>query len=167
MPEIAAALQEAVLLNNYPHRTAIVFKAFHETVDSFGAFPYAAEPFGHGRLAQLTGHLADPVKDEVQRLGSCTGCHQAPWTGAVQLKQSGVAFAVAQQAGNAAVNVNVNVNAPPDALGLVADGVDRKLRTMKQLLEANGHAKHGGRVIVCGLALDFCVLGAFHMPIRS
>eukprot|EP00434_Breviolum_minutum_P024012 symbB.v1.2.021189.t1/scaffold1779.1/size154953/17 len=66
------------------------------------------------------------------------GCAKAPFTGSVILKQSLLA------------TEEMDINAPPDVLSVLDDGVDRKLRTLHDVVKTKK------RLFVC--ALDFCVL---------
>ena len=119
----------------------IVFKAFHESVDSFGALPYAASPHGAQRL---TGTVAS---GSIASEGACMGCAAAPWTGSVALKSSALCVPCAGEPSE------WNANAPPDVLAtLTNDGIDRGMKTLFEILEGKD------RIYVCGLALDFCVL---------
>jgi len=69
----------------------VVFKGFHENVDSFGSFEYPDEQSSWARVAN---------KDVPDRLHGCT---LAAWTGAVCLKCS---------------NINRDYDAPPDILSV-------------------------------------------------
>lgn len=53
-------------------------EAFHEHIDSFGAFPYLDG--GEGRLSRKEQGLDAAI-------GACMGCAKAPFTGSVVLKQ--------------------------------------------------------------------------------
>mmetsp|Transcript_55906 Transcript_55906/g.120961 ORF Transcript_55906/g.120961 Transcript_55906/m.120961 type:complete len:644 (+) Transcript_55906:51-1982(+) len=70
---------------------AVVFKGFHEDVDSFGSFPY---PDVEGTWSRVTNRTAP------ERLH---GCSLAAWTGSVLLDCS---------------NAAADVNAPPDVLSI-------------------------------------------------
>jgi len=69
----------------------VVFKGFHEHVDSFGSFEYPNEPASWTRVAN---------KDVPERLHGCT---LAAWTGAIHLKCS---------------NIDADYDAPPDILSV-------------------------------------------------
>eukprot|EP00421_Protoceratium_reticulatum_P010864 CAMPEP_0168402168 /NCGR_PEP_ID=MMETSP0228-20121227/23482_1 /TAXON_ID=133427 /ORGANISM="Protoceratium reticulatum, Strain CCCM 535 (=CCMP 1889)" /LENGTH=592 /DNA_ID=CAMNT_0008415747 /DNA_START=20 /DNA_END=1795 /DNA_ORIENTATION=+ len=69
----------------------VVFKGFHENIDSFGSFAY---PDDAGTFERVTN------RDEPARLHGCT---LAAWTGAVHLKCS---------------NCEEDVNAPPDIMSV-------------------------------------------------
>ncbi|OLQ15012.1 Pyrazinamidase/nicotinamidase [Symbiodinium microadriaticum] len=129
-PRIGAKLTQA-LRQVGPEQMLVAFKAFHEHIDSFGAFPY--HDGGDGRLTKGAG-CDHP-------LGKTLGCAKAPFTGSVILKQSDLL-----------VDGAVNINAPPDVLSVLEDGVDRKMRTLYDAV------KDKKRLFVCGLALDFCVM---------
>ena len=77
------------------------------------------------------------------------GCSAAPWTGALVMKQS--AYTLPKEGADAS-SVCVDMDAPPDALAAVEDGVPRGLANLQTALRGKK------RLFVCGLALDFCVL---------
>lgn len=156
LPEIAAALERA-MRNAGPSRVCVVFKAMHEGVDSFGALPYAAAPHGRGRLAMT--EYDELEQSRFERFGGCMGCAAAPWTGSLALKQSAL---IAAAADGHIHDGDYDADAPPDVLSVLRDGIDRKLQTMQDVLAKNcptvfSNREDGGRVYVCGLALDFCV----------
>jgi len=130
-PRIGAKLTQAMKQNG--ESVMVAFKAFHEHIDSFGAFPYCDG--GDGRLTKKGG-LEHPF-------GVNMGCAKAPFTGSVILKQSLLATEEMDM---------MDINAPPDVLSVLDDGVDRKLRTLHDVVKTKK------RLFVCGLALDFCVL---------
>ena len=78
LPPLALALSEA--WRRRPDEVMIAFKAFHEDVDSFGAFPY--ETGGPGRV-----FIRNPGV-EARRRACPSGCHACPFTGCIVLKQS-------------------------------------------------------------------------------
>ena len=83
LPEIALALENALKING-PDRVCVAFKAMHEHVDSFGALPYAAKPFGEGRVTKAKDAEAEGAgKGAFSKFGGITGCTQAPWTGSL------------------------------------------------------------------------------------
>eukprot|EP00750_Incisomonas_marina_P030585 INCI7621.4.p1 GENE.INCI7621.4~~INCI7621.4.p1 ORF type:complete len:645 (+),score=100.94 INCI7621.4:322-2256(+) len=162
VPAVARALEEAMELNG-PERTLVAFKAMHEAIDSFGAIPYHAAPFGTGRIVSNVELLGDEAKQSFQEHGKCMGCSDAPWTGSLVLKQSAIAHVTQlhSEIGNPEdQTAKYDADAPPDVLAVLRDGVDRKLRTMHDVLKANMGAPEetGGRIFVCGLTLDLCVL---------
>ena len=153
LPEIARALEGAMRRRAERKEggpVLVAFKAMHEEVDSFGALPYAGEPFGQGRGAKA----AEPARG-VAEGGAVMGCAKAPWTGSLVLKQSALAAAEDENDGRDDDDA-FDADAPPDVLAVLQDGVDRKLRTMQDVLDAH-LCRDTGRVFVCGLALDFCV----------
>jgi nicotinamidase-related amidase len=155
LPEISEALESAMEKNG-PDRVLIAFKGMHEHVDSFGALPYAREPFGDGRVPKAAN--AEPEGaglGNFTKFGAIMGCTQAPWTGSLVLKQSAIA-AAADPNDNREDDKMYDSNAPPDVLAVLQDGVDRKLRNMQDAIAANICPKKG-KIFVCGLALDFCV----------
>ena len=127
-----------------PDQVHIAFKGVHEDVDSFGALPYADLAHGAANRLSLTNRASRP------ELGSMCGCTAAPWTGALLLKQSGLRLPSGTPSGGK--EDEIDVNAPPDVLAVLSDGVERQRRS---LVEALGGKR---RVFVCGLALDYCVL---------
>ncbi|CAL1162269.1 unnamed protein product [Cladocopium goreaui] len=127
-PRIGAKLTQVMKQNG--ENVMVAFKAFHEHIDSFGAFPYFDG--GDGRLTKKGS--------SDNAFGVNMGCAKAPFTGSVILKQSLLA------------TEELDINAPPDVLAILNDGVDRKLRTLHDVV------KDKKRLFVCGLALDFCVL---------
>jgi len=136
LPPIALVMSEA--WKRRPDGVHVAFKAFHEDVDSFGAFPY--QTGGPGRLT-LRKSGSEKTAAECPM-----GCHSCPWTGCIVVKQS--ALHAAKKRGEAP-----DMNAPPDMLAMtVHDGKDRQRRSLQQAL------KGSRRLFVCGLALDFCVL---------
>ena len=120
MPEIAAALARAFSRGGV-ERVRIAFKAFHEDVDSFGAFPY--KDGGDGRIIKA-GALEKTYVNENKPYAM--GCTKAPWTGAVCFKMS--ALLAAADSGD-----EVDVDCPPD---LLAAHPDQKERGMLSLQEA-------------------------------
>ena len=136
LPPIALALSDA--WRRRPDDVMIAFKAFHEDVDSFGAFPY--ETGGPGRV-----FIRNPAL-EARRRACPSGCHACPFTGCIVLKQSALHAAKAR-------GVPPDMNAPPDLLAMTNN--DGKERSRRSLREALADKK---RLFVCGLALDFCVL---------
>ena len=155
LPEISEALESAMEKNG-PDRVLIAFKGMHEHVDSFGALPYAREPFGDGRVPKAANAEPEgPGLGNFTKFGAIMGCTQAPWTGSLVLKQSAIA-AAADPNDNRGDDKMYDSNAPPDVLAVLQDGVDRKLRNMQDAIAANICPKKG-KIFVCGLALDFCV----------
>ena len=121
----------------------VAFKAFHEDVDSFGAFPYASG--GDGRIGKRSpgGDASDSGK-------LVCGCSAAPWTGCMVLKQSALSKWWLEY------GEDIDMNAPPDVLALAGDeSGDGGRRGQLSLQDALRKKK---RLFVCGLALDFCVL---------
>eukprot|EP00966_Prymnesium_polylepis_P255405 5901002-Prymnesium_polylepis.1 len=134
-----------LLREHGPEKILTPFKGFHEHVDSFGAFPYSQE-HATTRLpmsADASMSACSPCAPEEQP--PLAGCSLAPWTGCCVLKQSPILHA--HRTGVAA-----DMNAPPDVLAILNDGVQRNLRSLAALLAGKR------RLFVCGLALDFCVL---------
>ncbi|CAK8989939.1 Hypothetical protein SCF082_LOCUS2042 [Durusdinium trenchii] len=129
-PRIGAKLTQAIQQNQ--ENVMVAFKAFHEHIDSFGAFPY----FDGG-----DGRLTKKGEGNHHKFGVNMGCAKAPFTGSVVLKQSALS-----------TDGEVDVNAPPDVLAVLDDGVDRNCRTLHDVVKTKK------RIFVCGLALDFCVL---------
>ena len=111
----------------------------HEHIDSFGALPYVDG--GVDRIQNKTGGKAE----EGMGCACVVGCAAAPWTGSLVLKQSSLEFC-------SECDEELDMNAPPDLFATLADGVDRRLRNLQDLL------KPMKRLFVCGLALDFCCL---------
>ena len=141
---------------NGPDHVLVAFKAMHEHVDSFGALPYAKEPFGEGRVSKTADAEPEGLgRGDFSKFGAVMGCTQAPWTGSLVLKQSAIA-AAADDDDDRADDGHFDANAPPDVLAVLQDGVDRNLRTMQDVLNAK-LCPEKGRIFVCGLALDFCV----------
>ena len=142
LPPIADALADAHR-HLGPDRVHFAFKGLHEDVDSFGALPYAD-------LACATDRLSRTNRASRPELGSMCGCTTAPWTGGLLLKQSGLRLT----SGNPidGEEDEIDVNAPPDVLAVLPDGVERELRSLVDALDGKR------RIYVCGLALDFCVL---------
>eukprot|EP00802_Teleaulax_amphioxeia_P004553 Tamp_04557.p1 GENE.Tamp_04557~~Tamp_04557.p1 ORF type:complete len:667 (+),score=102.32 Tamp_04557:23-2002(+) len=159
LPEIAQAL-ELAMRNNGPERTFVAFKAMHEEVDSFGALPYGERsefPFGKDRLATKRAQGTElDAQDDFVRFGAVLGCAQAPWTGSLILKQSGMMRVADDDHDGKDEIEDLDLNAPPDVLAILSDGVDRQRRTMQDVLLKN-LCPETGRVFVCGLAMDFCV----------
>ena len=67
LPEIARALEQAMREN--PGRVFVAFKAMHESVDSFGALPYAEKaefPRGENRVSMTYDKLdgANPLASD-------------------------------------------------------------------------------------------------------
>eukprot|EP00928_Gymnodinium_smaydae_P055707 TRINITY_DN39197_c0_g1_i1.p1 TRINITY_DN39197_c0_g1~~TRINITY_DN39197_c0_g1_i1.p1 ORF type:complete len:627 (-),score=105.21 TRINITY_DN39197_c0_g1_i1:83-1882(-) len=75
-------------------KVEVVFKGFHEDVDSFGCFQYPDRPPTFERVS-----CRNPTKDRRRR--NLHGCSLAAWTGACILRRS---------------NREADVNAPPDVL---------------------------------------------------
>ena len=157
-----ATTMSSLLRRFGPEKAFVVFKGFHEDVDSFGAFPYDAE-YGSTRLLQrepgnaLTCSPCAPEEPEAFGFVAKAGkkCSLTAWTGCLKLKQSAILHAYDS-------GEDADMNAPPDILaadGGGADGDDsgsgasRRGRT--NLPEALAGKK---RLFVCGLAFDFCVL---------
>eukprot|EP00930_Biecheleria_cincta_P000938 TRINITY_DN102120_c0_g1_i1.p1 TRINITY_DN102120_c0_g1~~TRINITY_DN102120_c0_g1_i1.p1 ORF type:complete len:611 (-),score=81.33 TRINITY_DN102120_c0_g1_i1:35-1867(-) len=130
LPAIGTKLADAMRKTS-PEKVCVVFKAFHEAVDSFGGLPY--HDGGEGRISK--GNCP------CHPFGQNKGCAAAPFTGGVMLKQSGLIH-----------DDSVDINAPPDLLAVLDDGHDRKARSLSEVLAGRK------RIFVCGLALDFCVL---------
>eukprot|EP00429_Kryptoperidinium_foliaceum_P086376 CAMPEP_0176199690 /NCGR_PEP_ID=MMETSP0121_2-20121125/8683_1 /TAXON_ID=160619 /ORGANISM="Kryptoperidinium foliaceum, Strain CCMP 1326" /LENGTH=586 /DNA_ID=CAMNT_0017538549 /DNA_START=77 /DNA_END=1837 /DNA_ORIENTATION=+ len=79
-------------LRDAEKRCEVVFKGFHEAIDSFGALEYPDEKTALARLS----HDSDSTQ--------CHGCSLLSWTGAVCLKCS---------------NFEADVNAPPDVMSVM------------------------------------------------
>eukprot|EP00435_Cladocopium_sp_Y103_P032119 s1982_g8.t1 len=148
-PRIGAKLTQAMKQNS--ENVMVAFKAFHEHIDSFGAFPYFDG--GDGRLTKKGS--------SENAFGVNMGCAKAPFTGSVILKQilgceRDLARPILSQNCGFILSLlatdELDINAPPDVLAVLDDGVDRKLRTLHDVV------KDKKRIFVCGLALDFCVL---------
>ena len=165
LPELGAKLAFAMKVMG-SEKVMVVFKAFHEDVDSFGAVPYWDG--GEGRIAK--GKRAT-----MPEIGTCLGCAKAPWSGSLLLKTSSMV-----------TSDGIDIDAPPDVLATLIDGVDRcaspapaaslppttcahharsdsdrgcarlalgsGMRTLQEVLKGKK------RIFVCGLALDFCVM---------
>ena len=106
----------------------VVFKGFHESIDSFGAFAYPDAAPSFDRLP-VHQSVADggPAHPKVH------GCSLATWTGACVLQRS---------------NEDEDVNAPPDVLAA------HRRETLAQWFRRQGVR----RVFACGLVTDFCVM---------
>ena len=147
LPPIAAALAQGMRRFGMD-KVFVVFKAMHEHIDSFGALPY--DKFYSGgtdricRAASLDPNEAPPGGFAPSPMG----CAAAPWTGSLVMKQSALQLSQQDMSGTAAIDVD----APPDALAAVEDGVGRGLANLQTALKGKR------RLFVCGLALDFCVL---------
>jgi len=127
---MAAAIQTSVGVDGQPNgRASIAYKGFHEDIDSFGGLPYVRG--GEGRITRRGSLCRDPF----------TGCNCAPWTGCLLLKSSGLYF-----------DGHADPDAPPDLLAVHNDK-HRGAQDLVAKLKTSG-AK---RLLVCGLALDFCV----------
>lgn len=158
VPVVARAL-EAAMHTNGTDKTFVAFKAMHESIDSFGALPYAAAPHGEGRVVSAVQQLDKEAAAKFSEHGKCMGCDNAPWTGSLILKQSANADVTRENAELARPTDSVrkyNADAPPDVLAALNDGINRNLRTMQDVIKANVDAEQG-RVFVCGLTLDLCV----------
>jgi nicotinamidase-related amidase len=143
MPAIAAALAAGIRQRGH-EKVFICYKAMHESVDSFGALPYFKG--SDGRICKACD--LDPDLSPM-------GCQASPWTGSLVLKCSNLSNPDApdQEGGG------IDVDAPPDVLATHKDGVDRGLKNLQDALrESVGGGGEGGRLFVCGLALDYCVL---------
>ena len=140
LPPIATALADGVRkLGN--EKVYVCFKAMHEHIDSFGALPYANGGIGRiTRSGTLTEDQCGPCETNPM------GCAASPWTGSLVLKQSNLDHSINN---NPAA---IDMDAPPDVLSVLNDGVDRKLKNLQDALKGKK------RIFVCGLALDFCVL---------
>ncbi|KAL1519368.1 hypothetical protein AB1Y20_022894 [Prymnesium parvum] len=130
---IGAALSEARQAR--PGAVHVAFKAMHEDVDSFGGLPYMDG--AEGRLTQRP-----PGK---QSTSFCVGCSACPWSGAIVVKQSALSAAARRKEAP-------DMNAPPDMLAVCGDAEERGGKKLEALLTG------ARRLLVCGLALDFCVL---------
>jgi hypothetical protein len=76
LPEISEALESAMEKNG-PDRVLIAFKGMHEHVDSFGALPYAREPFGDGRVPKAANAEPEgPGLGNFTKFGAIMGCTQ-------------------------------------------------------------------------------------------
>eukprot|EP00441_Pelagodinium_beii_P036758 CAMPEP_0197629858 /NCGR_PEP_ID=MMETSP1338-20131121/7546_1 /TAXON_ID=43686 ORGANISM="Pelagodinium beii, Strain RCC1491" /NCGR_SAMPLE_ID=MMETSP1338 /ASSEMBLY_ACC=CAM_ASM_000754 /LENGTH=362 /DNA_ID=CAMNT_0043200965 /DNA_START=42 /DNA_END=1130 /DNA_ORIENTATION=- len=107
----------------------IAFKGFVEEVESFGGFEYAKEHYETRVCSAVTTCRWEvDQKSSITEGLSCSG----PWTGAIQLKCSCLLE---------------DINAPPDVTAILRK--DRKV-----LHEA---IPKDGRLLVVGLAFDFCV----------
>ena len=104
LPELGAKLAFAMKVMG-SEKVMVVFKAFHEDVDSFGALPYWEG--GEGRIAK--GKRAT-----MPEIGTCLGCAKAPWSGSLLLKTSSMV-----------TSDGIDIDAPPDVLATLIDGVDR------------------------------------------
>ena len=156
---IADALADGVRLRGGgPDGVSVAFKAFHEDMDSFGGFPYADG--GEGRILKRA-----PGKDAMltPRVQCPSGCTAAPWTGCVVVKQSALASRWL------ASGEEIDMNAPPDMLALLEEegadlcgecevGDDGEAVPRRGQLSMEKLLKGKRRLLVCGLALDFCVL---------
>ena len=130
---------------NGPDRVLVAFKAMHEHVDSFGALPYAKEPFGEGRVSKTADAEPEGLgRGDFSKFGAIMGCAQAPWTGSLVLKQSALA-AAADDGDDRGDEGDFDANAPPDVLAVLQDGVDRNVRTMQDVL---------ARSLACSVALS-------------
>lgn len=105
-------------------RAEVVFKGFHENVDSLSAFEHPEAP-GYTRRSSGAGLEDDGHLEGTALLSDCS----AAWTGASVLKSS---------------NSKYDVNAPPDVLAS-----QRRVK-MSELLRKRGIR----RVFLCGLSLD-------------
>jgi nicotinamidase-related amidase len=113
-------------------RATIAYKGFHEDTDSFGGIPY--KKGGEGRIiSRPSGLTDDPF----------TGCQKAPWTGCLLLKCSGLVF-----------DGDIDPDAPPDLLAIQHGEKKNAVHDLVQKLK-DCQTK---RLLVCGLAMDFCVL---------
>ena len=110
-------------------RVEVVFKGFHEGIDSFGAFRYPDAAPSFSRLA----HSTAAATEAPERHPRLHGCALVTWTGACILKRS---------------NEKEDINAPPDVLA-----AHRRV-TLSEWFRKEGVR----RVFACGLAADFCVL---------
>jgi len=127
---MAEAIQKSIGIDGQPDgRASIAYKGFHEDTDSFGGLPYVKG--GEGRIVKRGQLMKDPF----------TGCNAAPWTGCLMLKCSGLCF-----------DGHTDPDAPPDILAVHQD----KARGVQDLV---GKLRTSGtrRLLICGLALDFCV----------
>merc|ERR1712130_748293 len=107
------------------------FKGFCEEVDSFGAFQYKQTYYEerHGTwFPEGTPGIAQLAQPYL-------GCGSGPWTGGHCMKCS---------------NLRHDINAPPDVMA--ADRNDRK--KLHEVMPKDPKA----RVLIVGLAFDFCVL---------
>lgn len=132
LPAIATKLEWA-LREAGTENTLVAFKSLHEDVDSPSALPYFS---GSGGRVSL-GDRATSI-----RMGAMCGCTSSPWTGALLLKCSNLSDGEG----------NVDINAPPDVLAVLDDGVKRQRATLHEALKG----KH--RIFICGLALDVGVI---------
>lgn len=136
-PSIARAMAEAVCADDA--RAKVAFKGMHEDIDSFGALPYMDG--GEGRITKRRGKLCTEAY---------TGCAAAPWTGCLFLKCSALRF-----------DGDIDVNAPPDMLAVhhgsrpIHRGTERPRCVQNMVSELRDSGAR--RILLCGLALDFCV----------
>ena len=151
-----ASTMSALMAKHGPDKAMLVFKGFHEDVDSFGAMAYD-KGYGSTRLAQRApGNALQCSPCDPDGVSPTTSCSLTPWTGCLLLKQSAVLHAY--RAGE-----EIDVNSPPDVLAAVDDadadgtggGVASSRRGRVSLAAALAGKK---RLFVCGLAFDFCVL---------
>jgi len=161
VPDVAREIEDAMHKNGQD-KVNVVFKAMHEHADSYGALPYtdascrARFDFGMPSVSKLAHTKRQWPSSSFSKFGKCMGCAQAPWTGSLALKQSANLAACAPNS-----TLRYDANAPPDVLAILQDDVNRQMRTMQDLLaefQAGDKGKKEGRIFVCGLALDFCVL---------
>ena len=121
----------------------VVFKGFSPDIDSFGALPYTEEGAA-GRCLTST----PPPKPEPKHANSKGRCKGVEWTGASLLFSS---------------NFEQDPNAPPDVMAILkplalatasmTSSCARDARTEEVATTARRP-----KLVVCGVALDFCVL---------
>jgi len=106
----------------------IAFKGFAEETDSFGSLPYDQAYFKEG-MPHCKWEVGSSNKEH---FGTCCG----PWTGAFCL-----------QCGH----LEKDIDAPPDVMAVMR----RDKRPLSTVLPALGR---GGRLLIVGLAFDFCII---------
>ena len=144
MKPVATALADAYRRLG-PERVCVAFKGFHERVDSLGALPYDGRDRQDGSEEKQGSQEASGPRAEPQlAAGRMCGCESAPWTGSLLLKQSSLLHTGSHDGLD--IDVEIDVNAPPDVLATLSDGVSRGLMSLKERLQA-GKVK---RLFVCG-----------------
>ena len=125
IPPIASTMGRLIAVNG-PEKAIVVFKGFHEDIDSYGGFSYSTE-YAKPRLAIRDGF----DMDSCQPCAPC-GCSLTPWTGCLALKQSAVLHAYRTKE-------DIDINTAPDVLACVEDGRSRNLRLEMRNNRRNNH----------------------------